>query len=415
MPAFADDASWPADLDDARPLVREIERTLNAIGSALTAPSPARKPTGASGKETPNKLFLPDALTNPEYKQFALKLTLATMICYFTFKLANWPGIQTCIITCIIVSTETIGQSVEKMMLRIGGCLVGAAIGFGVILFLMPVLDDLGSLLLVIAPVIFLSGWIRNGSERLAYGGQQIAFAFFVCVLQGFGPGIDMTSGRDRILGILLGDVVVYLVYTTLWPVSVADKVRRGVASALGHLADLLSLSSEQLGGAGGKEEELRQKFSGDIARVRSLIVIDRYEPHRVRPDRGRRSIDAEVVTAVQAMIMPISVILAQRTQASQHGWTSDNGMSSHEASAEDDRIADWLRRLANWITTGSPNADLAFPAADARGGRSGAGRSNIAAWQKILRDDIADIIWVIGPRAAVSAEAPNRAVVLAS
>jgi multidrug resistance protein MdtO len=66
-----------------------------------------------------------------------------------------------------------------------------------------------------------VSAWIAVGSPRVAYAGFQIAFAFFLCVIQGSGPSFDMTIARDRAIGILPGNLVVYVLFTNIWPVSV--------------------------------------------------------------------------------------------------------------------------------------------------------------------------------------------------
>ena len=39
--------------------------------------------------------------------------------------------------------------------------------------------------------------------------GMQIAFAFFLGILQGYAPATDLTVLRDRIAGILLGNIAV--------------------------------------------------------------------------------------------------------------------------------------------------------------------------------------------------------------
>src|SRR5207249_3558114 len=80
------------------PVLGELEHVAGLMRQAL-GPDGAVvdvPPAGATG------LFVPDALTNPAYVRYALKGTLAVMICYVLQSAVDWPGIRTCIVTCLI-------------------------------------------------------------------------------------------------------------------------------------------------------------------------------------------------------------------------------------------------------------------------------------------------------------------------
>ena len=68
--------------------------------------------------------MLPDAFSNPDHVYHALKTTGAAMFCYILYSLLNWPTIHTCLITCYIVALGTAAETVEKLSLRILGCLL---------------------------------------------------------------------------------------------------------------------------------------------------------------------------------------------------------------------------------------------------------------------------------------------------
>src|SRR5260370_31824998 len=158
------------------------------------------------------------------------------MISYFAMHLTDWPGIHTCIISCFFVSLGTVGETLHKATLGFVGCLIGAALGLGAILLLMPLMTDLGDLLLLLAPVTLLAAWIASGSERIAYAGLQVSLAFYLVVLQGYGPTIDMYTARDRTIGILFGNTQILVIFPTIWPRSVANVVRTNLANALEQL-----------------------------------------------------------------------------------------------------------------------------------------------------------------------------------
>jgi Fusaric acid resistance protein family len=86
-------------------------------------------------------------------------------------------------------------------MLRILGCLLGAAPGIAAIVYLIPSITSIGALMVVVFLGALVSAWVAAGSPRIACAGFQIAFAFFLCVIQGSAPSFDMTDGqgpRDR-------------------------------------------------------------------------------------------------------------------------------------------------------------------------------------------------------------------------
>jgi multidrug resistance protein MdtO len=131
--------------------------------------------------------------------------------------------------------------------------------------------------------VVFLgalvSAWIAAGSPRIAYAGFQIAFAFFLCVIQGSGPSFDMTTARDRVIGILLGNIVVYVLFTNVWPLSVGKRIDSAFAALLRRLSGLLTEASKSTRRSEAPEA---QEILASIERDLNLAP---YEPPSVRPN----------------------------------------------------------------------------------------------------------------------------------
>ena len=177
--------------------------------------------------------FANDAFTNSDHVHYALKTTAAAMFCYVLYSLLDWPGIHTSFITCYIVSLSTTAETVEKLTLRILGCLVGAAAGIGAIVFLVPSVTSIDALMAIIFVGAYAAGYVAGGSPRVSYAGLQFAFAFFLSVVQGSAPAFDMTIARDRVIEILLGNFVVYVLFTNLWPVSVARRIDPAIGALL--------------------------------------------------------------------------------------------------------------------------------------------------------------------------------------
>ena len=144
-----------------------------AIRETLAGTPPGQKTHDAA--EAPRRLLAADAFSNPEYVRFALKVTLAVMVCYFVMSMTDWSGIHTCVITAFFVALGTVGETLHKATLRFVGCLIGAGLGLGAILLLMPDMTDLGDLFLLLAPVTLLAAWVGYGSERISYAGCRSA------------------------------------------------------------------------------------------------------------------------------------------------------------------------------------------------------------------------------------------------
>ncbi|GGA42201.1 FUSC family protein [Dyella nitratireducens] len=187
---------------------------------------------------------------NRAHARFAFKVMCAVLASYATYTLLDWPGIRTAVTTCFFVSLTTLGESVHKLTLRITGAIIGGLIAGLCIVFVLPSLTDIGELCLLIAVVSAFCAWIATSSETIAYGGMQIAFAFFLGVLQGYSPADDLTVLRDRIVGIVVGNLWITIFFTTLWPVSAVSQARDKWSSAIKQLGDLLVTHDEEAAAA---------------------------------------------------------------------------------------------------------------------------------------------------------------------
>ncbi len=261
---------------------------------AVTTQPPQPQPKSASG------FLVPDAFTNPEHLRFALKTTAAAMTCYIVYSLLDWPGIHTCLITCYIVSLVTLADSVEKLLLRIAGCLAGAALGIAAMVLVQPSFTSIEALMAIVFAGAFVSAWVASGSPRIAYAGFQMAFAFFLCVLQGDGPSFDLTVARDRIIGILFGNAMVYLVSAYCWPVSVAGRMEAGLASALKHLGLMLRAS------AGATRRRLATEVQAALGAVTDDLELARFEPAAIRPSADWLAHRRTLVARVDALETPL-------------------------------------------------------------------------------------------------------------
>jgi uncharacterized membrane protein YccC len=175
-------------------------------------------PSPVEARPKPKGLFKPDAFTNPAHVQFALKVTFSAMFCYLLYTGIDWTGIHTAFITCIFIALESTEATLYKGMLRILGCVIGGAFALFSIIFLIPHMETIASLIVLVAAVSAIAGWVATGSERISYAGFQIAFAFFLSMFQGYAPDTDLDKIRDRVVGILIGLAVTTFIFHYIWP-----------------------------------------------------------------------------------------------------------------------------------------------------------------------------------------------------
>jgi uncharacterized membrane protein YccC len=188
---------------------------LTVVVNLLFLPDP---PKTAEPRPKPKSLLVADAFTNPAHVHFALKVTFAAMFCYIVYEAIDWSGIHTAFITCTFIALESTEATLYKGTLRFGGCVIGGALALFTIVFLMPHMETIASLVVVVAFACAIAGWVATGSERISYAGLQMAFAFFYSIFQGYAPDTDLDNVRNRVVGILFGLIVTGLVFQYIWP-----------------------------------------------------------------------------------------------------------------------------------------------------------------------------------------------------
>jgi uncharacterized membrane protein YccC len=245
------------------------------------SPKAAEHPPKPKGSEPDGRgLFVPDAFTNPAHVHFALKVTFAAMFCYIVYMAIDWSGIHTALITCTFIALESTGATLHKGVLRIGGCIIGGALALFTIVFLMPHMDTIASLVVVVACASAIAGWVAAGSEVISYGGLQIAFAFFYSVFQGYAPDTDLDNVRNRVVGILFGLIVTGVVFRYIWPERTIDRLRAALRQALRQLARLVEIPRPETSIEAAKADAHRLigETSKSFDQARRYIELTQFE-----------------------------------------------------------------------------------------------------------------------------------------
>ena len=261
--------SWPG-----IPLLGEIERTTFLIPEVFsgsqswrifdtTTPDPGARPSAV----------VRGAWFTPEHLKFGLKGCLAASLCYIIYSALFWPEISTSVTTCLLTALTTVGASRQKQVLRFGGAVLGGfVIGMGAQVFILPYIDSIAGFTALFVVVSIIAAWIITSSPRLSYLGVQVAFAFYLINLQEFRIQTSLGVARDRVVGILIGLVVMWLVFDQLWSVPAAVAMRKEFASGLRLLAQLAREPvSNDLRIAIECSYSLRERINAQFDKVRSL------------------------------------------------------------------------------------------------------------------------------------------------
>jgi multidrug resistance protein MdtO len=257
---------------DRVPLLAELEQTVSLIPGTFTAPEShaavALRPTD-DGR---TRWFRSDALSNPDHIKFALKGCLAATLCYVLYTAVKWPGISTAVVTCLLTALTTIGASRQKQTLRIAGAIAGGIIAIGAQVFILPHVDSIAGFTLLVVAVTTGAVWIATSTPRLSYFGMQLALAFYVVHLQEFSMQTSLAVARDRVVGILLGLFVMWIVFDQLWGSSGAAAMKREFIATLRLLAQLVRepLATDTRV-AVDRIRALRETINSGFDRVRSL------------------------------------------------------------------------------------------------------------------------------------------------
>jgi multidrug resistance protein MdtO len=255
------------------PLVREMEKTVTLIPQVFVGSRSIDEYLPPSDDIPRSKLVVPDALTNPEHLKFALKGCLAASLCYIIYNSIAWPGISVAVTACLLTGLSTVGASRQKQTLLFAGALVGGfLIGMGSQIFILPNLDSIAGFTVLFILVTALAAWFMTSSPRLSYFGLQVAFAFYLINLQEFAAQTSLSLARNRVVGVLLGLFMMWLVFDQLWGSRAAVEMKRTFISNLRLLAQFAREPlAKELKVSTQRSYSLRETINANFDKVRSL------------------------------------------------------------------------------------------------------------------------------------------------
>src|SRR5260370_20669451 len=117
-----------------------------------------------------------------------------------------------------------------------------------------------------------VAAWFVTCSPRLSYFGLQVALAFYLINLQEFAVQTSLSIARDRIVGILLGLFIMWLVFDQLWGAPAAVEMKRTFISNLRLMGQFArEPGSTDVRKALARSVALREAINTNMDKVRGL------------------------------------------------------------------------------------------------------------------------------------------------
>jgi len=268
------------------PLLLEMENIVALIPHAFAGYRSIDEYQAPSEEMPAAKLIAADAFVNPEHFRFALKGCFAVSACYVIYNSIDWPGMSVPVmLTCFTTALSTIGASRQRQVLRFAGFVVGGLlIGMSSQVFILPYLDSITGFTVLFVLVAALAAWFMTSSPRLSFFGLQLGAVFFVIHMQKFARETSLSVGRDRVAGVFLGLLTMWLIFDQLWSVPASVEMRSMFISTLRLLAEFVREPvSADIRPAIQRTSALRETINTKLDKVRSLAdgVLLEFGPSR--------------------------------------------------------------------------------------------------------------------------------------
>jgi uncharacterized membrane protein YccC len=251
--------SSPAEIENFAEFIDSLAVLTRHIESPLDEP-PRPSTTDPSNRSVPRNSAVrvpPD----PAVVRYCLKVGLCTVVGYVIGLITQRPDLFIILVTVITTATPTYGATLHKMYLRVAGAVIGGAVSLLAIIIVTPNFESLPAYMLASFLVFYPFAYSSIGNARTSFAGKQMGIIFSL-VFVGLSPSDNIYEPLWRIWGLLLGDLVVAVVFFTLWPEYAGDSLLPRLKKVL---ANMLALAP---GGSASSSEDQILKTNSETMRV---------------------------------------------------------------------------------------------------------------------------------------------------
>ena len=187
---------------------------------------------------------------------------------------------------------------------------------------------------------------VRIGSGT-GYTREMMADILTQAAAQGYAPEVDLTTARDRLVGIILGTIVSAVIFRYVWPEHAVDQLRVKLARVLRTLSQLVCLPGTDLSMEAGKDKakSLHSDLSRDLDSV--LVLSEQANVENVMfgdPKRFPSTLLDHISSHVQALSL-IATALLRRTKLEEWGLLDQRARAAETELRNG--VGDYLKRIA--------------------------------------------------------------------
>jgi multidrug resistance protein MdtO len=304
--------------------------------------------------ERPKGLIRPGAITDPEVLRFALRASLSAICCYLFYWAVNWPGLSVALTTCIVTALSSAGASRQKQMLRFVGATVGGVFAFVAQILILPRVQSIGGFSLALAGAIFCSIWVFTASPRIAYAGRQMALSYELVHLTDPHYNVGLTQVRDRVFGIFLGLIAMWLVFDRLWSRPAAPTMTHLFDETLDLIIELPARGSLELAPTVMRLQDTIDRNFDKIRDLAGAVLLE---------FRRERELDLSSRRRVRSWLPLIRIIFMLRLAILRRGLVGEAGVDDPrvaEAIATSTGVLKEIRGMATVDVSKTPDPPLA-------------------------------------------------------
>jgi hypothetical protein len=204
-----------AEASNLNSFVRELHRLAGILEHTPEELPPAVSYAPPKRQE---QMRLAASLGLPQDRRLArhsVKTGIAVSAAYVVLLVSHRPELSVMIQTVLLIGPPAYGAQLRRVVLRIGGGMVGAILAIPTIMLMSSNFESIGGFMAIIFLALLIASYLATSTTRISYCGLQGGLSFILAIAP-LAPSVDVTEPLWRIWATLVGLMVagiVFLIY----------------------------------------------------------------------------------------------------------------------------------------------------------------------------------------------------------